>query len=64
MPKGSTLGGALLVSIYINDLPDASNFDTRLFADDTALLLTDSNSITLNKNINSEFLKIENWLIC
>ena len=59
MPLGSTLG-PLLFSIYVNNLPNASNFNTRLFADDTALLLTDSNSKTLNKN--SKFLKIENWL--
>ena len=59
--QGSTLG-PLLFSIYVNDLPNASNFETRLFADDTALLLSDENLIALNNKVNSELLKVETWL--
>ena len=48
--------------MYVNDLPNASNFETRLFADDTALLLSDENLIALNNKVNSELLKVETWL--
>ena len=36
---------------------------TRLFADDTALILSDSNISSLNERVNFEFAKIEQWLI-
>ena len=61
VPQGSTFG-PLLFSINVDDLPNASNFGTRLFADDTALLLSDENLIALNNEFNSELLKVETWL--
>ena len=39
-----------------------SNFNTKLFADDTVLTLTNSCPRLLNKNVNSELVKIDEWL--
>ena len=61
VPQGSTLG-PLLFLIYINDLPLISNFSTRLFADDTCLIMTDSNLKLLNKKVNMEINKVSQWM--
>ena len=49
VPQGSSLG-PLLFSIYINGLPKVSHFETRLYADDTALVLSEKELDALNKN--------------
>ena len=61
MPQGSVLG-SLLFTININDLPKISKFETRLFANDTALILSDKNVKSLNVKVNSELIMVEQWL--
>ena len=48
--------------MYINDIPNWSEFDTTLFADDTYLTLSDSNLENLEKRVNKELQNVDNWL--
>ena len=48
--------------LYINDLPLASEFDTTLYADDTALMLSDRDLNSLKYKANNELKKVDFWL--
>ena len=61
IPPGSVLG-PLLFLLFINDLPQASNFDATLFADDANLHISHQNPDTLQIIVNKEIKKIENWM--
>ena len=61
IPQGSILGFTLF-SLSVNDLPKISEFNVRLFADDTVLIMSDRDLQNLNKTANTEVKKIENWL--
>ena len=56
VPQSSVLG-PLLFTIYINDLPNTSKFEIRLFADDTVLILSHKNKKSLGVKVNSELIK-------
>ena len=58
---GFTLGPFLFL-IYINDQPYLSKFNTKLFADDTVLTLSNSCIKTLQREVNQELEEINNWM--
>ena len=55
--------GPLLFLLYINDLPNASNFETTLFADDTNLHLSHININSLQSRVQQEMVKVSKWMI-
>ena len=61
VPQGSVLGPTLFL-LYVNDIQNVTNFEVRLFADDTLLYLSDKDSQTLEKNVNAELSKVQQWL--
>ena len=60
IPQGSCLG-PLLFLIFINDLPNATDLSTLLFADDCTFQISGSNSQSLIRLANLELEKAECW---
>jgi len=62
VPQGSVLG-PLLFLIFINDIPNASDLGTWLFADDTALVESADSLSVLESRMNFQVQKVQAWLL-
>ena len=62
VPQGSILG-SLLFLLYINDLPQAVDFDLFLYADDTCFLFEHKDLKRIKKELNKNFSNICDWFV-
>ncbi len=59
VPQGSVLG-PLLLSVFVNDLPDVVNSQVNLYADDTTLYHSSTDVADLKASIESDVEGVSN----
>ena len=62
VPQGSILG-LLLFLIYVNDIPSAVRCKLLLYADDSALIVSGTNTDEIQNRLSPELESIREWLI-
>ena len=60
VPQGSNVGPLLFLT-YINDISNALNSTPRLFADDTCIIIHQSNQTALTEETNRELTNVHKW---
>lgn len=61
VPQGSVLGPLLFIT-YINDFPASTDHQMILFADDSTVIFTGKNKMTLQNDISNAMENIISWL--
>ena len=61
VPQGSILGPSLFL-IYVNDMPSAVKCDLYLYADDSALMVSDKQINVIESKLEDNLLALSIWL--